>query len=206
MSSFLSITPLLAQAASQLPAGPVAPVAPLGPAVPWYQETWFGLVIALAVIVLPFLIGQWWAKKLRMNDYAWRIGILLFSLTAGVVICVVGWPPRLGIDLSGGVILVYEVDQSKTSTVNLPSVVDQVRKELEDNGLNATITSNEDLGQVEIVLPGADPAETAKVEQQLTKVRLSDAELLGRSAAHSRRASKCWSTECAVPGPSIWTV
>jgi SecD/SecF fusion protein len=178
MSSFLSITPLLAQAASQLPAGPAAPMAPLGPAVPWYQETWFGLVIALAVIILPFLIGQWWAKKLRMNDYAWRLGILLFSLTAGAVICVVGWPPRLGIDLSGGVILVYEVDQSKTSTVNLPSVVDQVRKELEDNGLNATITSNEDLGQVEIVLPGADPAETAKVEQHLTKVRLSDAELL----------------------------
>jgi SecD/SecF fusion protein len=175
MSSLFSVSPLLAQAASQLPA---APVAPLGPAVPWYQEAWFGMAIAVAVLVLPFLIGQWWAKRLRMNDYAWRIGLLLFSLTAGIVICLVGWPPRLGIDLSGGVILVYEVDQSKTTTVNLPSVVDQVRKELEDNGLNATVSSNEDLGQVEVTLPGADPAETTKVEQQLGKVRLSDAELL----------------------------
>ncbi|HEY2828423.1 MAG TPA: protein translocase subunit SecD [Pirellulales bacterium] len=175
MSSFFSITPLLAQAASQMPA---APAAPLGPAAPWYQEPWFGFIVALAVIVLPFLVGQWWAKKLRMNDYAWRIGLLLFSLTAGIVICLVGWPPRLGIDLSGGVILVYEVDQSKTTSVNLPGVVDQVRKELEDNGLSATVTSNDDLGQVEVALPGVDPAETAKVEQQLSKVRLSDAELL----------------------------
>jgi SecD/SecF fusion protein len=178
MSSLFSFTPLLAQAATQVPATTVTPAAPLGPAIPFYQEAWFGMIIALAVLILPFLIGQWWAKRIRMSEYGWRIGLILFSLAAGIVICVAGWPPRLGIDLSGGVILVYEVDQSKTSTVNLPSVVDQVRKELEDNGLNATVSSNEDAGQVEVMLSGADPAETSKVEQQLNKVRLSDAELL----------------------------
>lgn len=172
-----SLFTLLAQAASQVPAAPAAPAAPMIQAVPWYQESWFGFVVALAVIILPFLVGSWLAKRLRMNDYAWRIGLLLFSLTAGIVICLVGWPPRLGIDLSGGVILVYEVDQSKTSSVNVPSIVEQVRKELEDSGINAAVTANEDVGQIEVKLPGADPAETAKVEQQLTKVRLADAEL-----------------------------
>ncbi len=176
MSSLFSFTPLLAQAASKLPAAPIAPVA-LGPAVPWYQEAWFGIVIALAVIILPFLIGQWWAKRIRMSEYGWRMGLILFSLAAGIVICVAGWPPRLGIDLSGGVILVYEVDQSKTSTVNLPGVVEEIRKELEDNGLNATVSSNEEAGQIEVTLSGADPAETAQAEQLITKARLSDAEL-----------------------------
>src|SRR5262245_7596451 len=114
MSSLFS---LLAQAASQVPAAPVAPAAPMVQAVPWYQESWFGFVVALVVIILPFLVGSWLAKRMRMSEYAWRIGLLLFSLTAGIVICLVGWPPRLGIDLSGGVILVYEVDQSKTSSV-----------------------------------------------------------------------------------------
>ncbi len=175
MSSLFSFTPLLAQAAANVPA---VPVAPLGPAVPWYQEAWFGIVIALAVIILPFLVGQWWAKRIRMSEYGWRIGLILFSLAAGIVICVTGWPPRLGIDLSGGVILVYEVDQSKTTTVNLPGVADQVRKELEDNNLNATVSTNDDAGQLEVTLPGADPAETAKVEQRINKIPLSDTELL----------------------------
>ena len=46
------------------------------------------------------------------------------------MICITGWPPKRGIDLSGGVILVYEIDESKTSSVDVTGVVDQLKKEL----------------------------------------------------------------------------
>ncbi len=99
------------------------------------------------------------------------------ALTAGIVVCVRGWPPKLGIDLSGGVILVYEVDQSKTSAVDLESVAQDLRKELtNDPPINATVSVNN--GKIQIVLPGTDATETAKAEARISNARLSDISLL----------------------------
>ena len=69
----------------------------------------FGVI---AAIVVPFWLGSAIAKNVRMPDYGWRIGLILCSLTFGVIIVYTGWPPSLGIDLSGGVIMVYEIDES----------------------------------------------------------------------------------------------
>ncbi len=139
--------------------------------VPWYQEGWFSVVVAMAVVILPFMVGSWLAKRLRMNEYAWRIGLLLFSLVAGIVVCVYGWPPRLGIDLSGGVILVYEVDASKAASADLSSVVDALRKDLSESGAaNVRVEANAE-GKVEIALAGADPAEVSKIEQRVEDLK-----------------------------------
>jgi SecD/SecF fusion protein len=162
MSLFYLISPLFAQAAAA-----AQPAAEKVAETPWYQETWFYLLVALIVIAVPFIVGNWLAKRLRMNDYAWRLGLLLFSLTAGIVVCVYGWPPRLGIDLSGGVILVYEVDASKAASNDLATVVDALRKEL-NAGSDSTISveASGD-GAVQITLPGADAAETVRIEQKV---------------------------------------
>ena len=68
----------------------------------------FALVVA-AVVILPFLIGNYLGDRLRMPDHSWRFGLALCTLFAGAAICYFGWPPRLGPDLSGGVNLIYEV-------------------------------------------------------------------------------------------------
>src|SRR6266566_6493709 len=101
---------LLAQAAE-------APVA-------WYEEGWFKLVAVLAILVVPYLLGAAIARGLRMPDYGWKLGIILVALTSGVVIDLYGalLAPggiRLGIDLQGGVKLIYEIDRSKLRTVNV---------------------------------------------------------------------------------------
>ena len=84
---------------------------------PWYVN----LLITLALLTLPFIFGGYLARKLRMPDHGWKIGLILCTLAASLVIItmratlrgegedIVNW----GIDLGGGVILVYEVDQDK---------------------------------------------------------------------------------------------
>jgi len=153
-------------------------VSPAAPAVPWYQESWFSVLIALAVVILPFLAGHWIAKKLRMIDYGWRIGLVLFSLAAGIVICITGWPPKRGIDLSGGVILVYEVDQSKASNVDVPGTIDQLKKDLSTLNVATDIAPTDEPGKLEITLPGSDPAQTNEVETAIGKASIPDTQLV----------------------------
>ncbi len=77
---------------------------------------WVNLLVAIGTVVVSFVVGGYLGKKLRMPDHGWKIGLCLFTLLASVAILLLGPPLKLGIDLSGGAILVYEVDQSKKAT------------------------------------------------------------------------------------------
>ena len=71
------------------------------------------ILIVIAVFVVPFVVGGLLARRWRMPDYGWQIGLILFALTAGRRRGRqrVGHAQRvkLGIDLRGGAILVYDV-------------------------------------------------------------------------------------------------
>ena len=80
---------------------------------PWWRTGYGVWLLALATIVVPTLVAWLLAKQLRASDMWGRLATVLTALTAAVAIIAAGWPPRLGIDLKGGVILVYEIDSSK---------------------------------------------------------------------------------------------
>src|SRR5512140_2465953 len=75
---------------------------------PWYVL----LLLVAAVFIIPWVLGYYLSRLWRMPDYFGKIALVLFTSFAGIVISVFGWPPRLGIDLRGGVILVYEIQES----------------------------------------------------------------------------------------------
>ena len=77
--------------------------------IPWYVH----LLVAVGTLAVSFFLGEYLGKKLRMPDHGWKIGVCLFSLLASSAIVLMGPPFKLGVDLSGGVILVYEVDQTQ---------------------------------------------------------------------------------------------
>ena len=52
-----------------------------------------------------------WPVGCGCRTIRFKIGLVLFTLFASMAIDIVGWPPKRGIDLSGGVVLIYEVDK-----------------------------------------------------------------------------------------------
>jgi len=69
------------------------------------------LWVAVALVAVPIWLGAFLSRRWRMPDYSGKIAVVFFTLFAGIVITALGWPPKLGIDLSGGVILVYELEE-----------------------------------------------------------------------------------------------
>ena len=104
----------------------------------WYQTKWGIVLIVLAVMSVPFLLGGWIARRLRMADYGWKFSTILFALIASIVILLMG-RFKLGIDLAGGTELVYRVDVSQLSEEEkdemddlMDRLVRALRKRVED--------------------------------------------------------------------------
>jgi SecD/SecF fusion protein len=110
---------LFAQVAATIPAASA-------PVVPWWRENWALWGIALLTLAVPTFVAWILAGRLRAADMWGRIATVLVALTAGLVICALGWPPRLGIDLKGGLILVYEVDSSKQAASRVDDAVRRI--------------------------------------------------------------------------------
>jgi len=84
-------------------------------------SAWVLFLLVAAVIVLPFVIGTFLSRALRMKDVSMRIGLVLFTLFLAVT--PFAWrlvegrslkdALRLGIDLAGGSDLIFQVDTEK---------------------------------------------------------------------------------------------
>jgi SecD/SecF fusion protein len=67
------------------------------------------LAIVLSVFIVPVLVGGWLAKRLKMPDYSGKFSLVLGTLLAAAVVVASG-EIKLGPDLSGGITLIYELE------------------------------------------------------------------------------------------------
>ncbi len=132
-------------------------------------------LLVLGLIVVSFLIGYWFANTIRMKDYGWKVGLILATFTSALAICLLG-QYKLGVDLQGGVILVYEVDEEETKQLvaketgidwDMNRLVQVLRDRLNETGLKEIIVRPFGPKQVEIVVPEVDEEEVRKLEEKI---------------------------------------
>ncbi|MFM8496034.1 MAG: protein translocase subunit SecD, partial [Planctomycetia bacterium] len=146
---------------------------------PWWREGWFLWLLTLAVIAVPTLVAWLLAKQLRASDMWGRMAAVLVALTAGVAVTVLGWPPRLGIDLKGGVILVYEIDAAKqaqkvagaegdnagAAAIDMDKLVAAVSRRVNPGGQKEVTVRRYGLDQLEVIVPDVDQAEVDLIKR-----------------------------------------
>jgi len=144
------VVPLLAQATADVAAVANEPLSSEIPGLGW--------LIALAVLVIPTLLAWLVTKNLRVPDMWGRLATVLVALAAGGTICWLGWPPRLGIDLKGGLILVYEVAAGRQAQGRVDDCIVGIERILADqDGGDATL-EREGPSRVTVRLAAADAA------------------------------------------------
>jgi SecD/SecF fusion protein len=161
MHSFATLFGLLGQAT------------PAPPPLEFYQETWFRTLVAVAIISVAWGLGKWLSRVWRMPDYSFRFGVIFFSLIAGAVICLSSWPPKLGIDLKGGVILIYEVAEEQEGRLNLEEPVARVRNNLDTVNVSKQVTARGG-NQIVVSADTKDAEILATIEEIVTGIPFPD--------------------------------
>jgi SecD/SecF fusion protein len=124
-------------------------------------------------MVAPFLLGGYFAKTLRMPDYGWKIGVILWTLFCSLTILTVYWPPILGIDLSGGMILIYDIDKNQLKpgqTPDMDKVIAAITKRINPGDMKGIKIVQYGNDGVEIIIPDVDEAAANRVADMVSRV------------------------------------
>lgn len=126
------------------------------------------LAIGLIALVVPLLLAALLAQIVRMPQYLWRIALVMYV----TILPAIGlYPPeqamRLGIDLSGGTILVYQITNAK-SDFDINKMVTALNKRINPTGIVDVTIRGMGRDRVEIIIPQAAPQEVERCKRILT--------------------------------------
>ncbi len=179
-----------------------AAAAPAGEAAPslWY----INLLVAVGVVAVSFFLGSYLGKKLRMPDHGWKIGVILFSLLASVAILFLGPNLKLGVDLRGGVILVYEIEKPKPADFDLGKMIDAIKRRVNPAGTKEVVIRPYGTDEIEVIDPITvkDPEASKAEVDQLKQMISSQGSLQFRILANTQESRDADLIERAKAEPS----
>ncbi|MCC6125179.1 MAG: protein translocase subunit SecD [Pirellulales bacterium] len=157
------------------------------------NSLWTLLWIALVLLMLigPFMLGGYVARMLRMPDYGWKISLILFTLIVSVSMIALKWPPKFGIDLSGGVILIYEIDQEQLARdkkeladVDIGKLVDAIKLRVNPGGQKEVTIRPYGPTQIEIIIPNVTEVELKRVKEIVSQTGKLEFRIVANTHKH----------------------
>ena len=135
-------------------------------------DQYLAVAVALAVLILPFVVGNYLSKATKMPNYGTRFGWILLALAASTVVLSNRWP-GLGVDLRGGTILVYEIDPGKLSVVEeaggqrikSEDLIEPLSRRINPSGTQEIVIRPYGDTQIEIIVPEVDQREVDRIKR-----------------------------------------
>ncbi len=153
-------------------------------------EKWVTLLVAAAVLILPFVLGARLAKGLKMPGYGTRFGFILLAIIGSSVTL---WKrmPGLGVDLQGGTILVYEIDPKKqeelrreNSPISSKDLVAPLTQRINPSGTQEIVIRPYGESQIEIIVPAVDDREVARIKKLVEEAGVLRFAILANAVDH----------------------
>ena len=148
------------------------------------------LLLPVVLAVLAMIAGIMYGKKIRMEDHGWQVGLIGASFLASLAI-ILFWEYKLGVDLQGGAILVYEVDEKATAQNHpqgraddwqMSGLMEVLKRRLNPDGLKEIVIRPFGPKQVEIVVPEVDAAGIEEIKKKVVETGILRFLILADSA------------------------
>ncbi|HWL10895.1 MAG TPA: protein translocase subunit SecD [Planctomicrobium sp.] len=160
---------------------------------------WLVFLVIVALVTVPFALGNLFANLLRMREYGTRIGIVLFTLTLAIWPFATSWlttgDPRnaisLGIDLAGGTNLEFAVDRQEaeisgkqiTSEV-MDKMVGAVSQRVNPTGTEEVSVRRVGSDRIEVIVPGADQEKVEATKRKIVNLGKLEFSVLANEIDH----------------------
>lgn len=142
---------------------------------PWI----YGGLLVVAVVVSTVL-GNMIARSSRMDDSGWRFAIVIGSILVSALVLGAKWPPRFGVDLKGGTVIVGQIDVSKVDSndpnsggggnFQVDDLIRQLKNRIDPTGLLEIVIRRLGADKIEVVIPDVDQVEAQRIWNKMNKI------------------------------------
>lgn len=148
----------------------------------------YSLAIILAAIIVPFALGRFLSKQLRMPTHDIAFFWIFLAVLSTVFVLATG-KLKYGPEIVGGINLIYEIDRTGESSKDGTKVIAKDFLVPLSNRLNPSGTKElmiRPIGddQIEIVIPDVDPAEKKSIQDIITNAGILQFRIVANSNDH----------------------
>jgi SecD/SecF fusion protein len=162
---------------------------------------WQFIAMLVLVFVVPFVVGTYLARALRLKEFGTQMGVVLCAIALSLapffwqVMHGRSWKDALrwGIDLAGGTNLIYAVDvaaakadEKEINKATMDKLVGAVGRRINPGGAEEVTVRRVGADRIEVIIPGADRELVARKKREIVNLGSLEFAILANEKDHRR--------------------
>ena len=172
---------------------PLAQLAPLAQAdamakVPFWQKGWFVFLLLIAAVVLGIFLAKTITRSLKVPEYGGRSAIVLVAIFVASLMVWAKWPPKLGVDLRGGINMIGSLnldafldENNSGSPPKAKDIIPALIQRVNPSGTKEIMIRPLGDDKIEVTIPSVDPQEADDIWNRLVKAGKLEFRILANS-------------------------
>ena len=177
MLEFISNASLLAQNAAQAAEN----------SVPFYESGVFVFLLLIAAVVAGYFAAKSISSGLKVAEYQGRMSIVLIAVLIAVLMIWAKWPPKLGVDLRGGINMIGSLNLDafldEDGTGKRPEAADIIPalvRRVNPSGTKEIMIRPLGSDKIEVTIPTVEPTEADGIWKRLVEAGKLEFRILAR--------------------------
>ena len=158
------------------------------PVIPFWQKGWFVFLLLIAAVALGIFLAKSITKGLRVPEYSGRMTIVLIALFVGSLMLWAKWPPKLGVDLRGGINMIGSLnldafldENNSGSPPKAKDIIPALIQRVNPSGTKEIMIRPLGDDKIEVTIPSVDPQEADDIWNRLVKAGKLEFRILANS-------------------------
>ncbi len=168
MLESISNSPLLAQAGQA--------AQPAVNAVSFWATGWFVFLLLVAAVALGWFGARAITTALKVSEYRVRMSIVLIALLVAVLMIWAKWPPKLGVDLSGGTNMIGSLnldafldEDGQGKRPEAADIIPALIRRVNPSGTKEIMIRPLGTDKIEVTIPTVEPSEADGIWNRLVE-------------------------------------
>ena len=148
------------------------------------------LLLLIVAVVAGIFLARFITNSLRVSDYSGRAAVVAVSLLVAGLMIVSKWPPKFGVDLSGGINMIgslnlSEIDGRNGKPPKAEDIIPVLMNRVNPSGTEEIMIRPLGSDKIEVTMPTVDLEQAKDTWNNLVKVGLLEFRILANPEKHS---------------------
>ena len=159
-------------------------------AAPFFQSGMFLSLLLIAAVAGGIFLARFVTSSLKVSEYSGRAAVVLVSILVAALMIYSKWPPKFGVDLSGGINMIGSLNLSDVEnqltkeTPKAKDIIPVLMQRVNPSGTEEIMIRPLGTDKIEVTMPTVDLQQAMDIWDNLVKVGLLEFRIIANPSDH----------------------